>query len=138
MPEESTGRIEQDIPTSPEDLQDGQRAQLLRRFDAPPEPRGVVTFETDELTAKCPFDFGGPDHYSVTLRYVPDHYCLESRSLKKYVETWRDEAVTAELLARVFYEDVQWAISPVRCYLRLEQARRGGIEEAVEVGDDGL
>jgi 7-cyano-7-deazaguanine reductase len=94
-----------------------------------------VTFTTDELTALCPFDFGGPDFYTLTLRYEPGEYGVESKSLKQYLESFRETEATAETLANEIYETIVETISPERCYLRLEQARRGGIEETVEMGD---
>jgi len=109
----------------------------MERFEVPPSEQ-ITTFETDELTALCPFDFGGPDHYDLTIKYEPDGYCLESRSLKLWLESYRNEEITAERLADELYSDIQRAIEPARLYVRLEQARRGGIEETVEVGDRAL
>jgi len=94
-----------------------------------------VTFTTDELTAVCPFDFGGPDFYTLTLIYEPDEHGIESRSLKEYLHAFRATEATAETLAHEIYSTVIETIKPHRCYLRLEQARRGGIEETVEMGE---
>ena len=118
-------------------MSDDGRADILDRFEAP-DRHNVTTFETDELTALCPFEFGGPDFYTLTIRYVPDQYVLESKSLKQYIESWRTEEITVEQLATRIYEDIQYTISPINLYVRLEQARRGGIEETVEVGDREL
>lgn len=98
----------------------------------------VAIFTTDELTANCPFDFGGPDFYDLTIRYRPDGHGVESKSLKKYLESYRDDELTAEALASQIHTDIVDAIAPERCYVRLEQARRGGLEETVEVGDLSL
>jgi len=106
----------------------------LESFEAPPSQQ-VTTFQTDELTALCPFDFGGPDHYDLTIKYEVDEQALESRSLKLWLESYRNKEITAERLAHELYHDIQAAIEPVCLYVRLEQARRGGIEETVEVGD---
>jgi 7-cyano-7-deazaguanine reductase len=108
----------------------------LDRFESPGDH--VAIFETDELTARCPFDFGGPDFYHLTLRYRPDNYCVESKSLKQYLQSFRGKEMTAEQLARTIADDVRETIEPVALSVRLEQARRGGIEETVEVGDDEL
>jgi 7-cyano-7-deazaguanine reductase len=105
----------------------------LDRFESPAEH--VATFETDELTALCPFDFGGPDFYEVTLRYRPAEYCVESKSLKQYLRSFRDREISAEALAAEIAAEVRETIEPKALYLRLEQARRGGITETVEVGD---
>ena len=106
-----------------------------RVLDTFTSPGGhTATFETDELTALCPFDFGGPDFYELRLVYQPAELCVESKSLKQYVQSFRDTEITAETLARTIHEDVTAAIEPEACYVRLEQARRGGITETVEVG----
>ena len=105
-----------------------------------PEASGtqVYTFTSDEVTAHCPFEFGGPDYYQLVLRYVPDERCLESRSLKEYLESLRELEVTAERLAARFHDVLDELLEPERLYIRLEQARRGGIEETVEVGDTSI
>ena len=106
----------------------------LDRFDSPNDH--TTTFTTDELTALCPFDFGGPDYYTLTLRYRPDDYVIESKSLKNYLESYRNVEISAEELATTIHADVVECIAPEACYVKLEQARRGGIEETVEVGDE--
>lgn len=112
---------------------------ILDAFTAPDsEAEQVYTFETEELSALCPFDFGGPDFYTVTLRYVPDERCVESKSLKKYLESFRDVEITAEELGAEMFDAFDDLMNPQRMYLRLEQARRGGIEETVEFGDRSL
>jgi len=111
----------------------------LDTFDAPDvSATSVSTFETDELTAVCPFDFGGPDFYDLVIRYSPADECVEAKSLKQYVEGFRDTEATAEQLAAQIHDDLNAALAPQKLYVRLEQARRGGIEETVEVGDREL
>ena len=109
-------------------------SEQLDGFEAPPSKQ-ITTFRTDELTALCPFDFGGPDHYDLIIRYEADGHCLEAKSLKLWFESYRDEEITAERLADELYRDIDRAIDPARLYVRLEQARRGGIRETVEVGN---
>jgi 7-cyano-7-deazaguanine reductase len=110
------------------------QSDVLESFESPGDH--IATFETDELTALCPFDFGGPDFYALTIRYRPDGYVVESKSLKQYLETHRQTEISAEALATQIHEDITECIAPHSLYVRLEQARRGGIEETVEVGDD--
>lgn len=100
-----------------------------------PRKEHITTFETDELTAHCPFDFGGPDYYNLQIKYVADKHAVESKSLKQYLESFRDVETTAEELACTIYGDINTTIHPEKLYIRLEQQRRGGIEETVEVGD---
>lgn len=105
----------------------------LNRFKSP--GGHIATFKTGELTALCPFDFGGPDYYQLTIQYEPGDYSVESKSLKQWLETFRDQEISAEALAKEIHNEVDATISPQNLYVRLEQARRGGIEEVVEVGD---
>jgi 7-cyano-7-deazaguanine reductase len=112
---------------------------ILDVFEAPASDAAqVYTFETDELSALCPFDFGGPDFYQMTLMYVPSKYCVESKSLKKYLESFRDAEITAEELGASMFDELASVTDPESMYLRLEQARRGGLEETVEFGDRSL
>lgn len=106
----------------------------LESFESPGEH--IATFETDELTALCPFEFGGPDFYTLTIRYRPDKSVVESKSLKKYLEGYRNTEISAEALATKIHGDIDQCISPIALYINLEQQRRGGIEETVEVGND--
>jgi 7-cyano-7-deazaguanine reductase len=116
-----------------------QRDAILDVFEAPTsDAERVYSFETGELTALCPFEFGGPDYYDFTLRYVPNEECVESKSLKKYLESFRDQEVTAEQMGAEMYEAFNQLVNPESMYLRLVQARRGGIEETVEYGDRSL
>jgi 7-cyano-7-deazaguanine reductase len=109
---------------------------MLKSFPSPGDH--VATFETDELSALCPFDFGGPDFYHLIIRYRPNDSVVESKSLKKYLERYREEEISAEALACQIHSDVTTAIDPDACYVKVEQARRGGIEETVEVGEYDL
>jgi 7-cyano-7-deazaguanine reductase len=118
-------------------MTDGEsQTVMLESFESPTGQ--IITFTTDELTALCPFKFGGPDFYHLTLRYESAGLTVESKSLKQYVETWRDSEISAEKLAQSIYNDVKKTAEPCRLYVRLEQARRGGIEETVEVGNVDL
>lgn len=109
---------------------------ILESFEAP-EQDHTITFETDELTAHCPFDFGGPDFYKLTIQYQPQDEIVESRSLKRYIESWRGVEVSAEELATTIHQDIDDTVSPEWLYISLQQSRRGGIEETVEVGHVG-
>ncbi len=103
--------------------------------DAQNSETQVVSFETDELTAWCPYDFGGPDFYHLVVRYIPTTHGIESKSFKKYIESWRDAEISGEDLATAIHDDIKSTGEFSALYVRAEQARRGGVEETVEVGD---
>ena len=91
---------------------------------------GVAEVElvSDELTAVCPIT-NQPDLYRVTIGYSAEADCLESKSLKLYLNAFRNEGVFCEALAVRIRDDVASALvlPPDRVRVALEQKARGGI-----------
>jgi 7-cyano-7-deazaguanine reductase len=87
-----------------------------------------VDMTSDELTAMCPVT-GQPDMYIAQIEYWPDRLCIESKSLKLYLNAFRDEGVFAEALAVKIRDDVAAAVELPADKVRvtLEQKSRGGI-----------
>lgn len=87
-----------------------------------------VDLTSDELTAMCPVT-GQPDMYIAQIEYWPDKLCLESKSLKLYLMSFRNEGVFAEGLAVKIRDDVAAALelSADDVGVTLEQKSRGGI-----------
>ncbi len=94
-----------------------------------PNP-GVVSVRmtSDELVAVCPIT-AQPDFYAVEIDYRPAGLCLESKSLKLYLATFRNEGVFCEALAVKIRDDVAAALElPAdRVTVALTQMARGGI-----------
>jgi 7-cyano-7-deazaguanine reductase len=121
------------------EIEPQEPADILETFETPEsDGKQVLTFDTDEVTAQCPFDFGGPDYYTFKLRYIPSQVCIESKSLKLYLQSFRDREITAEEIGAEVYDTFNSLLDPQKMYIRFEQARRGGIEETVEMGDQDL
>ena len=97
----------------------------LECFDA---PAGVswVTFESDELTSMCPIT-GQPDFSHVEIGYQPARRCLESKSLKMYLWSFRDQGIFCEGLASRIAADVAEATGSRRVEVTVRQSVRGGI-----------
>lgn len=93
-----------------------------------PAPRNVteVAFETEELMSVCPVT-NQPDISGLTIEYVPDRHCIESKSLKLYLWGFRDRPVFAEALAAEIAQEVMDTASPHRVRVELVQQPRGGI-----------
>jgi 7-cyano-7-deazaguanine reductase len=90
----------------------------------------VVKFEGNELTSFCPVTHQ-PDFNTVTIEFEPDKLCIESKSLKLYLWSFREEAIFAEGLAHTIAEDIYNAIQPVWCRITLVQNVRGGMQLTV-------
>jgi 7-cyano-7-deazaguanine reductase len=87
-----------------------------------------VEMTSDELTAVCPVT-GQPDMYVATLEYWPGPLCIESKSLKLYLNGFRDEGHFAEALAVKIRDDAAKALElpAEKVRVTLRQKSRGGI-----------
>ena len=111
-------------------LELGQRpsgdAARLATFPNPGVSRVELT--SDELTAVCPLT-DQPDLYVVKIIYSPQEMCLESKSLKLYLNSYRNESHFCEALAVRISEDVAEALrlASDNVSVTLTQKARGGI-----------
>ncbi|MBA3787654.1 MAG: 7-cyano-7-deazaguanine reductase [Actinobacteria bacterium] len=88
----------------------------------------LVELESDELVALCPIT-GQADMYVATIEFEPLGLCLESKSLKLYLASFRNEGVFCEALAVKIRDDVANALElgSERVTVTLVQKARGGI-----------
>ena len=102
-------------------------AREYLKADAFPAP-GVqtVTLTATEFTSICPRT-GQPDFGSVIIEYTPRERCLESRSLKVYLWSYRDEGAFCESLSARIADDIVYAIQPQALRVQVNQSVRGGI-----------
>ena len=108
----------------------GKRStQPSKQLDTFPAPDNVnhIKFESNELTSFCPIT-GQPDFSSVTIEYSPNKICIESKSLKLYLWSFREEALFAETLANKIAEDIFITVQPNWCKITLMQNIRGGLQ----------
>ncbi len=113
----------------------GRKASASRRLETFPNHHPnrdyVVTLRTDEFTCLCPAT-GQPDFADLTIEYIPDKKVVESKSLKLYLWSFRNEGVFNEHLANVILDDLVAALSPRWCKVTADFAVRGGIAISVE------
>jgi 7-cyano-7-deazaguanine reductase len=90
----------------------------------------VVSFTIPEFTAICPFsDF--PDFATLKLDYIPNEKCVELKSLKLYVNSFRDVKIFHEHVVNKFVEDFVAACDPLRVELEGDFNVRGNIKTVV-------
>lgn len=90
-----------------------------------------IEFDCPEFTALCPIT-GQPDFGHITIRYIPDRLCLESKSLKIYLFSFRNTGCFHESAVNRILDDVVAAIRPRRAVVCGEFNPRGGISIRVE------
>lgn len=89
-----------------------------------------VEFEIPEFTAICPFsDF--PDFAVIRLKYVPNQLCIELKSLKLYINSFRDVKVFHEHVMNIIRDDFVAACDPLRVELEGDFHVRGNIKTVV-------
>lgn len=89
-----------------------------------------VEFEMPEFTAICPFsDF--PDFAVIRLKYVPNQLCIELKSLKLYINSFRDVKVFHEHVINIILEDFVDACDPIKVEIEGDFHVRGNIKTVV-------
>lgn len=90
----------------------------------------LIDFEMPEFTAICPFsDF--PDFGTIRIRYVPDKLCVELKSLKLYINSFRDVKIFHEHVVNRILEDFVAACDPIRVEVIGDYNVRGNIKTIV-------
>jgi len=127
------------MPTTKKDLSGitllGREAKPSKRLEAFPnhDPNRdyIVTLTTDEFTCLCPVT-GQPDFAKITIRYIPDKKVVESKSLKLYFWSYRNEGVFHEHVTNTILDDLVKALSPRWCEVVADFSMRGGIAISVK------
>ncbi|HZH34287.1 MAG TPA: preQ(1) synthase [Pyrinomonadaceae bacterium] len=89
-----------------------------------------INFEMPEFTAICPFsDF--PDFAVIKLEYVPNERCIELKSLKMYINSFRNIKVFHEHVINIILEDFVRACDPLRVEIEGDFHVRGNIKTIV-------
>lgn len=94
-------------------------------------PSYEIAIESPEFTSVCP-KTGLPDFGTITLRYMPRKQCLELRSYKEYLFSYRQLGIFQENIVNRVLEDVVKACNPVWAIVRGDFRPRGGISTTVE------
>jgi 7-cyano-7-deazaguanine reductase len=98
-------------------------------------PGYEITTVIPEYTSVCPRT-GQPDFGTLTLRYQPDKRCLELKSLKSYIQAYRDLGIFYENAVNRILRDVVAACQPVWAVVRGDFTPRGGLRTSVEARYD--
>ena len=90
----------------------------------------AISFDCPEVTAICPFsDF--PDFATLRIEYVPNERCIELKSLKLYVNSFRDVKIFHEHVVNIILEDFVAACDPLRVEIEGDFHVRGNIKTIV-------
>ena len=114
------GRSDAKLPASPAEAH-------LETFPNPAPSRNYwIYFETDDFTSVCPVT-GQPDFARIDIDYVPDRLCVESKSLKFYLASYRNERAFNEAVTNRILDDFVSACAPREAIVTAQFSARGGI-----------
>jgi 7-cyano-7-deazaguanine reductase len=117
------------VPTRP--------SKTLETFDNPNPGRDYeISFECPEFTCLCPRT-GQPDFGTMRIRYVPDRLCVELKSLKLYLWSFREEGHFHEAVTNRVLDDLVKATRPRRMTVVGDFYVRGGIHTVVTASYEG-
>ena len=94
--------------------------------------RDRVEIDTDEFTAVCPWT-GLPDYGVLTISYIPSDSCIELKSLKYYLLSYRDVGIVQEHAANRILNDLVSVCQPQFMKIKLDYKVRGGLHTVVTV-----
>jgi 7-cyano-7-deazaguanine reductase len=113
------GKSEARLPASPAEAR-------LEIFPNPAKRNYRVRFETADFTSLCPVT-GQMDFAQITIEYVPARLCVESKSLKFYLASYRNERAFNEAVTNRILDDLVRACSPREAIVTAQFSARGGI-----------
>jgi 7-cyano-7-deazaguanine reductase len=108
--------------------------QPSRSLDTFPNPRPSrpyeIRFECPEFTCLCPLT-GQPDFATILIEYTPDQLCVELKSLKLYLWSYRDQGAFHEAVINRILDDLVAAVDPAQMTVTGSFFVRGGIRTVV-------
>jgi 7-cyano-7-deazaguanine reductase len=113
------GKSETQVPTSPSE-------KTLETFENPGSRPYWIQFQVGDFTSLCPIT-GQADFARLTIEYQPAERCLETKSLKFYLASYRNERAFNENVTNRILDDLVRACAPRRMMVEAEFAARGGI-----------
>ncbi len=110
-----------------------QPQTTLATFPNPaPQREYEIRFESPEFTCLCPMT-GQPDFATIRIAYTPAEACVELKSLKLYLWSFRNEGAFHEAVTNRILDDLVAALKPRRCEVTGDFLVRGGIHTVVVV-----
>jgi 7-cyano-7-deazaguanine reductase len=91
-----------------------------------------IEIECPEFTSVCP-KTGQPDFGVITLTYTPDLKCVELKSLKLYLQRFRNEGIFYENVTNQIADDLIECLAPRQLRLQAEFTPRGGISSTIVI-----
>ena len=105
--------------------------EMLEPIENPAMQRDyIIEIVCPEFTSVCP-KTGQPDHGELTFEYVPDKLMVELKSLKMYLQQFRNEGIFYENVTNSIFDDFVNVVQPKKAKLVARFTPRGGISSTI-------
>ncbi len=109
-----------------------EKAQLEPWPNNHPENEYEISIEFPEFTCKCPRS-GYPDFATIRIRYVPDKYVIELKSLKLFLNKYRDRYISHEDVTNEIFNALKDTLKPKRLEVVGDFAPRGNVKTVIKI-----
>jgi 7-cyano-7-deazaguanine reductase len=124
------------MTTHPETVKYGERVIEEGNLITFPNPRPGRRFDIDitlpEFTCKCPFS-GYPDFATIVVHYVPDQKVVELKTIKLYINGYRDKYISHEESVNQILDDLVAACDPLEMTIKGDFLPRGNVHTVITV-----
>lgn len=111
------------------------KAKLKRWPNPNPEKNYAVDINFSEFTCLCPRS-GYPDFATIKINYIPDKYIVELKSLKLYLNRFRNERISHESVTNRIFDDLKKLLKPRRLEVEGDFNPRGNVKTVIKVNSD--
>ena len=103
----------------------------LETFPNPkPDRDFIITHVAPEFTSRCPVT-GQPDFGTVTIEYIADKLCVELKSLKFYLQSFREQGIFYEAVTNRILDELVKVLAPRRMRVETRWTPRGGMHSII-------
>lgn len=104
----------------------------LQKWDNPyPDRNYTIEIDFSEFTCLCPRS-GYPDFATIRIRYIPDKFIVELKSLKLYLNTFRDRHISHESSTNIIFEDLNKLLKPRHLEVIGDFNPRGNVKTVIK------
>lgn len=108
-----------------------EKQKILETFPNPnPERDYIIIHTTPEFTSLCP-KTGQPDFATIILEYIPDKLCVELKSYKFYLQSYRNDGIYFEAVTNKILNDLVEVLQPRYMKITAKFNTRGGIHSDI-------
>jgi len=108
-----------------------REGELITFPNPRPGRRYWIRITLPEFTCKCPFS-GYPDFATIHIDYIPDQRVVELKSLKLYINSYRDKRISHEAAANQILDDFVAVANPLAVHLKADFNPRGNVHTLIE------